>query len=166
VVTVRAIVVVWLRVPLVPVTVTLTVPVVAVLEAVKVTVLAPVVDVGLKLAVTPEGKPLALSATLPVNPPDGVTFTVLVPVAPWATVALVADREKSGVCAAVTVKLTVVVWVSDPLVPVIVTVAAPVVAVLEAVKVRVLGPAVDVGLKLAVTPEGKPLGSRLAPRYP
>jgi len=156
-VTVRAVVVVWLRVPLVPVTVTLVVPVVAVLEAVKVTVLVPVVEVGLKLAVTPEGKPLALRATLPVNPPEGVTVNVLVPVAPWVTVALVADREKSGVCATVTFRLTVVVWVSDPLVPVTVTVAAPVVAVLEAVKVTVLVPVVDAGLKLAVTPEGKPL---------
>jgi hypothetical protein len=156
-VTVRAIVVVWLRVPLVPVTVTLAAPVVAVLEAVKVTVLVPVVDVGLKLAVTPEGRPLALRATLPVNPPEGFTVTVLVPVAPWVTVALVADRENSGFGGTVTFKLTLVVWVRVPLVPVTVTVAAPVVAVLEAVKVRVLVPVVDGGLKLAVTPVGKPL---------
>jgi len=80
-----------------------------VLEAVKVSVLVPVVEVGLKLAVTPEGKPLALRATLPVNPPEGVTVTVLLPVAPWATLALVAAREKSGVCTTVTFKLMVVV---------------------------------------------------------
>lgn len=94
--TVRLIFAVCVRVPLVPVTVTLVVPVAAVLEAVNVTVLLPVVDAGLKLAVTPEGKPLAESATLPVNPPNGETVTVLLPVPPWVTLALVAVREKSG----------------------------------------------------------------------
>ena len=100
-----------MSVPLVPVTVTLTVPVAAVLEAVKVSVLLPVVEVGLKLAVTPAGKPLALRATLPVNPPEGVTVTVLLPLPPCATdtVAGLADKEKSGVCTTVTFKLIVVV---------------------------------------------------------
>jgi len=76
--------------------VTFAVPAVAVLEAVNVTVLVPVVDAGLKLAVTPEGKPLALRATLPVNPPEGVTVTVLLDVPPCATDTLagLADREK------------------------------------------------------------------------
>ncbi len=32
--------------------------------------------VGLKVAVTPEGSPLALKLTVPVNPPPGVTVTV------------------------------------------------------------------------------------------
>jgi hypothetical protein len=45
-------------------------PVAAVLDAVNVTaVLFPVVGLGLKLAVTPLGNPLALNATEPVNPP-------------------------------------------------------------------------------------------------
>jgi hypothetical protein len=35
-----------------------------------------VIDVGLKLAVAPLGSPLALNATVPVNPPDGETVTV------------------------------------------------------------------------------------------
>ena len=43
---------------------------------------------------------------------------------------------------------------SDPLVPVTVTLAAPVAAVAVAVKVRVLVVEVGLGLKLAVTPEG------------
>jgi hypothetical protein len=143
------------------VTVTVAAPVVAVLEAVKVRVLVPVVDVGLKLAVTPEGKPLALSATLPVNPPEGATVTVLVDVPPCATDTLagLADREKLE--GPLTVRVRVAVWVSEPLVPVTVTVAAPVAAVAEAVKVRVLVPVVDVGLKLAVTPLGKPLALRV-----
>ncbi len=33
-------------------------------------------DVGLKLAVAPEGSPVTLKLTVPVNPPDGVTVTV------------------------------------------------------------------------------------------
>ena len=89
--------VVWLREPLVPVTVTLAVPVAAVLEAVKVTVLVPVVDAGLKLAVTPVGKPLAAKATEPVKPFTGATVIVLLPPAPCATdrVAGLAESEKS-----------------------------------------------------------------------
>jgi hypothetical protein len=51
----------------------------------------------------------------------------------------------------------VVVWVSDPLTPVIVTVAGPVDAVLLAVSVRVDVPVVDDGLNDAVTPLGRPL---------
>jgi hypothetical protein len=58
-------------------------PAVAALEAVKVTVeLVPVVDVGLKLAVTPLGNPLALKATLLVNPPTRVRVSVLAALAP------------------------------------------------------------------------------------
>ena len=73
------------------------VPAVAELEAVSVTVLVPVVDVGLKLAVTPVGKPLAARATVPVKPFTGATVIVLLPLAPCATdrVAGFADSEKS-----------------------------------------------------------------------
>ena len=69
-----------------------------------------------------------------------------------------AASAKSGVCCATTVRLSVVERVVPPPVPVIVTGAAPSVAVAEAVKVTVLlAPVVDAGAKLAVTPEGKPL---------
>jgi hypothetical protein len=154
-VTVRATVVVWLNVPLVPVTVTVAAPKVAVLDAVNVrTLLVPVVVVvaGLKLAVAPVGRPLTVKATAPANPPVRVMVIVLVPLAPCATDKLVglAESEKSG---AVTVRLIVVVCVSPPPVPVTVTVAAPKVAVLEAVNVRTLLVPVMVvvaGLKLAV----------------
>jgi len=58
-----------------------------VLEAASVNiVLVAVVDVGLNVAVTPLGKPLAVNATLPANPPVRVTVTVLVPLAPRLTV--------------------------------------------------------------------------------
>jgi len=95
--TVRDIVVVCVSVPLTPVIVIVAAPRVAVPEAVKVRVLVPVVEAGLKAAVTPAGNPLALSDTLPVNPPEGVTVIVLVPVAPCVTVALVPDKVKLGV---------------------------------------------------------------------
>jgi hypothetical protein len=76
-VTVRLIVVVWVRAPDVPVIVTVDVPTVAVLLAVKVRVLLPVVLVGLKVAVTPAGRPEADRLTLPVNPFSGLTVMVL-----------------------------------------------------------------------------------------
>ena len=78
-------------------TVIFAVPVVAVPDAVKLSVLVVAVEAGLKLEVMPAGKPLTLSATLPVNPPLDATVMVLLAVPPCATVALVADREKSGV---------------------------------------------------------------------
>lgn len=65
-----------------PVIVTVAFPVVAVVEAVNVSVLALVVDLGLKMAVTPEGKPFALSDTEPVNPPLRATLTVLLALEP------------------------------------------------------------------------------------
>jgi hypothetical protein len=156
-------------VPLTAVTVTVAAPRVAVLEAVKVRVLVPVVEAGLKAAVTPAGNPLVLSAAEPVNPPEGVTVRTLEPVPTCATETLagLADKVKLGVWTAVTVKLMLAVCVSVPLTPVTVTVAAPRVAVLEAVKVRVLALVVEAGLKLAVTPAGKPLAvSATAPANP
>jgi len=142
-------------------TVTLAAPRVAVTEAVNVnTLLVPVAEAGLKLAVTPLGNPLALKATLPVKPPVRVIVIVLVPLAPRLTVRLVglAVSEKSGVCGWFTVRLIVVVRVRPPPVPVTVTAPAPRVAVLEALKVSVLlVPVVEVGLKLALTPLGNPL---------
>jgi hypothetical protein len=138
-------------------------PVVAVLAAVRVSVLVPVVLVGLKLAVTPLGRPEADRLTDPVKPFLGVTVMVLVPLAPRLIVTLVgdADSEKSGVAAAFTVRVIVVVCVRLPEVPVIVTVDVPVVAVLLAVKVTVLLVVVLPGLNDAVTPPGSPEADKL-----
>src|SRR2546422_597447 len=78
--TVRLIDVVRVRPPPVPVTVTVAAPRVAALDAVKVSVLlVPVVEVGLKLALTPLGNPLALKATLLVNPFTRLMVIVLAP---------------------------------------------------------------------------------------
>jgi len=101
----------WLSVPETPVTVTVAVPVVAVLLAVKVRTLVEVAGLVPKAAVTPEGRPEADRVTLPVNPPEGVTVIVLVPVPPCVTETLAGDAEseKFGAAAAVIVRLTVVV---------------------------------------------------------
>jgi len=81
--TVRAIVVVRVNPPPVAVMAQFVEPKVAALEAVKVTVeLDPVVEAGLKLAVTPLGNPVALKATLLVNPPVRVMESVLEALAP------------------------------------------------------------------------------------
>lgn len=81
-VTVRAMAVLALRPPDVPVIVTVDVPAVAVALAVNVRTL--VVDVGLALyaTVTPAGRPVAARVTEPANGLTSVTVTVSVPLAP------------------------------------------------------------------------------------
>src|SRR5260221_10595244 len=90
-------VVVWTSEPEVPVTVTLVVPVVAVAEAVKVKV-----DVALpfaggatglveKAAVTPLGRPEALSVVAELNPFTLVTGMVLEPFEPRATLTALGE---------------------------------------------------------------------------
>jgi hypothetical protein len=66
--TVRAIVVLAVRLPEVPLIVTVAVPVVAVLLAVSESTLLPVVGLVAKVAVTPLGRPEAASVMLPVKP--------------------------------------------------------------------------------------------------
>lgn len=81
--TVREIVVVSVRLPEVPVIVIVDVPTAAVLLAVKVITLVEVAGLVPKVAVTPLGRPLAASDTLPVNGLTSETVMVSVPVAPW-----------------------------------------------------------------------------------
>lgn len=144
--------------PEVPVIVTVEVPTVAVVLAVKVTTLVDVVGLVPKLAVTPAGKPEADRVTEPVKPLVGVSVMVLVPLVPCLTLKLAGDAEseKFGVAVALTVSETVVVCVNDPDVPVMVTVDVPVVAVALAVKVNTLVPVVGLVPNDAVTPEGRP----------
>jgi hypothetical protein len=70
-----------------------------------------------------------------------------------------AERVKFG--AAFTLRLTVVVLVELPELPVMVTVAVPVVAVLFAESVSVLVVEALLGVKEAVTPPGRPDADRL-----
>jgi len=91
--------VVAVKLPEVPVIVTVADPVVAVLLAVRVSTLVPVVGFVANAAVTPLGRPDAARVTLPVNPPTSVTVIVLVPLLPWVIVRLLgeSDSVKLGV---------------------------------------------------------------------
>lgn len=82
-----------MRLPEAPVTVTVAGPTVAVLDAVNVSVLLPVVVAGLKDALIPVGSPLAVRVTAPVKPLMSVTATVLDPEAPCVTLTGAADSE-------------------------------------------------------------------------
>ena len=79
---VRLIVVVCVRLPDVPVTVMVLVPVAAVLFAVNVRTLVDVVGFVPNEAVTPLGSAEVDSVTDPVNPPVGDTVIVLLPLLP------------------------------------------------------------------------------------
>ena len=97
--TVRASVVDAVKLPEVPVIFTVADPVVAVLLAVSVSTLVPVVGFVPNAAVTPLGRPDAARVTLPVNPPTSVTVIVLVPLPPCVMVRLLgeSDNVKVGV---------------------------------------------------------------------
>jgi hypothetical protein len=92
--TVREIVVVFVKLPETPVTVTVTVPVAAVPLAVKVSVLLLAVLLGLNDAVTPLGRPEADKLTLLLKPFSGVTVIVLVLVVPCDIVKLFGDAVR------------------------------------------------------------------------
>ena len=78
----RESVVVLIKLPEVPVMITVAVPVAAVPLVVSVNVLVVVAGFVLNAAVTPLGKPEADKVTLPLKPFCGVTVMVLVPPAP------------------------------------------------------------------------------------
>jgi len=101
---VSAIVVFAAKAPEVPVIVTVVVPAVAELLAVRVSTLELAELVGLNDAVTPLGRPLAAKLALPVNQPTSVTVMVLVPPAPpGATVTLPGAAASVNVADALTV---------------------------------------------------------------
>jgi hypothetical protein len=160
-VTDSVIVVELVNVPDVPVMVTVAAPTVAVLVAVNVNVLVPVVFAGLKDAVTPLGRPEADKLTLPLKPLCGMTVTVLVPPAPCAKLKVFGEADRLKLGGKASVSETVAVLLKLPTVPVMVTGNVPVIAVPAAVKVKVLVPAVEAGLKEAVTPLGKPDADKL-----
>ena len=82
------------KVPDVPLMVTVDVPVVTVALEVSVNVLVLVVLLGLKEAVTPLGRPEADKLTLPVKPFCGMTVIVLVPIVPCTMVMFAGDAER------------------------------------------------------------------------
>lgn len=156
--------------PEVPVMVTPTVMLAAVLAAFSVSVLVPALLIGLNEAVTPVGSPGGVKTTVAgLKPPDARTAMVLVPLAPGATVKLLGETErlKLGVVdvADVTVRLNAAVCVKLPDVPVSVMGYVPATAVLDAVNVN--GDVAVILAGLRVTPLGRPAAdSAMAPVKP
>jgi hypothetical protein len=162
-VTIRAIVVDTVSPPETPVIVTVTgPPTMAEFAAVSVNTLEPEVGFVAKLAVTPLGSPPAERVTLPENPFAGFTVMVSVLLLPWATESIAAEGESVKLDAGFTVSATVVVAVTEPEVPVIVTVTGPpAVAAPVAVSVSRLDPIAGFVPNDAVTPLGKSLAERV-----
>jgi len=150
----------------VPVTVTEYVPGVVAAPTLRVSVELPpaVIVEGLNEAVAPAGVPLALSATLSGEPLVTVVEMVDVALPPCAAETLfgLALIEKS-LGAAVTVSVTVVLWLALEAVPVTVTGYVP--AVVEAptlnVSVELEPAAIGFGLNEAVAPAGTPVALRV-----
>jgi hypothetical protein len=119
-------------------------------------------DVGLKLAVTPDGRPLADKATAESKPPETAVVIVELPELPLDTVSEVGEAlmVKLALAGAVTVRVTVDVCVTPPPVPVTVIGYVPVAAVEATARVRVEvpepGAPMDAALKVAITPVGWP----------
>jgi hypothetical protein len=152
---------VCVKIPEVPLIRIVNVPVVALLVADSVSVLTPVVLLGLKEAVTPRGSPAADKLTAPVNPFCGVMLIVDVTLPPRARLNEFGEAEIAKFGGAVTVSETEVLCDNPPELPVIVIEKVPRAAVLLAVNVSVLAPVVLVGLNPAVTPLGSPAAERL-----
>lgn len=119
------IVVVAVREPEVPVTVTVNAPTVAELLAVSVSTLLLVVGLVPNEAVTPVGKPDAASVTLPVNPPTSVTLIVSVPLLPWVIDSDDGDDASVKPDDPGMVTAMVIEWLIEPSTPVIVTLVVP-----------------------------------------
>ncbi len=153
--------------PEIPVTVTVVVPVAAFAEAVSVSTEVAVPFAGgvtglvLNVAVTPLGKPLALSVIAELKLFWLVAVIVLVPLLPGKTVNVFGDALRVKLPSEFTVSVIVVAALRVPDVPVTVTVAVPVVAVALAVSVSVLVLVAGLGVNAAVTPLGKPDAERL-----
>jgi hypothetical protein len=120
------------------------------------------IGLGLKLAVTPVGRPAAESDTAELKPLLTAVEIVVLPELPCVTDSPGGDAVtvKSGAVAGLTDRATVVVWVVPPPLAVTVTIEVPVVAVVLDEKVSVElplpGAVMEAGLKLAATPVGNP----------
>ena len=135
-------------------------PTVAVLLAVKVTTLVPVVGLVPKTAVTPVGRPDAARVTAPLTPPQtgSVTVTVSVAVPPCTTLSADGEGESVKFSAGTAIVRDMVVDAANvPDVPVIVIAEVPAVqAVGLFVSVSTLEPVVGLVANAAVMPAGRP----------
>ena len=121
----RVTVVVWVTPPPFPVIVTVLFPVLAPALTITVIVDFPdpgaAMDEGLKLTVTPDGRPDADNAIAALKPPETVAVILEVPEPPQASKRDVGEAlmvKLPPAPADVTVSVTVAVWVALPLVPV------------------------------------------------
>ena len=112
------------RLPLVPVMVNEYEPVAAVADVDRVSVddPEPVTEVGLKVPVTPVGRPLTERLTAELNPFKAVTAGVKLVAAPWTTVCVLGEAASEKLGAKLTTSVTGADCVRLPLVPVIVSV--------------------------------------------
>jgi hypothetical protein len=142
--------------PDVAVTVAIAVPAGAEAATVKVSLLVELITAGLNAAVTPLGSPLIARLAVPLNPFNGVSVTVVLPVVPWVMLTLdgAAARVKLGTA---TVSESFREVVRLPATVVTVTVAVPAAAEDIAVNVSVLVVAAGDGPNDAVTPAGIPV---------
>ena len=152
---------VLVRLPEVPVMVTVDVPGVAELAALSVSVLGLVVLARLNDAVTPLGRPDVARATVPVKPFCGVMVIVLLALAPCATLTLAGDAVIVNAGSPVTVSNSRVLLVRLPEVPEIVIDDVDEAAEALTVSVSVLVVVAVAGLNDAVTPVGRPDAARL-----
>src|SRR5215472_5414361 len=145
----------------VPFTVTVKVPLAAVLLTRSVSVLEVVAGFTLKEAVTPLGMPEAARLTLLLNPFKRVMLIVLRPLLPRRMLKLLGEAESEKLGGAVTVREIVVVFVRLPDIPVTVIVKVPVAAPPLTENASVLVVVAGSWLKDAVTPVGKPEAERV-----
>jgi hypothetical protein len=158
---VSAIATLLVRVPDVPAIVTVAVAAAAALAAVKVTTLVWLVVMAPKVAVTPDGRPEAASATVPLKPFSAVIAIVLAPLAPGLRLTLAGVAETVKLGGAVTVIVIVALLVAVPAAPVTVRVAVPGAALAATLNVSVLVRVVAAGLNVAVTPAGRPVTEKM-----
>src|SRR5258708_37989250 len=118
-------VVVWVRLPDLPVIVTVTVPVVALPEVEKLNVLVLVAGLMLNEAVVPLRMPDADIDTLPLKPVNCAMEIVVVPLLRRATLRLAGDADRLKVGAAVTRREIFVEWLKRLLTPGNVTLKVP-----------------------------------------
>lgn len=124
---------------------------------------AGVSDAGANDAVTPAGRPVALSVTAELKLFTLAIEIVLVPLPPWAIVSAVGEAAMVKLGGGLTVSLMAVVAAKLPEVPVMVTVAVPVVAEALAANVSTLLPVAGFVPNVAVTPLGSPEAARVTP---
>ena len=116
------------------------------------------IELGPNVALAPvplNGLKSMLRFTMPVKPPNGVLVTVQTGLSPTSTACTGGDTDKMK-GAAGTTTLTVALWLSAPLVPVMVIgyVPGPTDESTIAVKVEEAVPLIEVELKLVEMPAG------------